>query len=165
MPKSQSKKISGEKTFQYYDPLWSPEKPRKPKKKFTRKLFPECDLQFEMDLGPLGPLGPIPSYFPSRAELERGFMSPFESPSETTKIYPWKFKLPEEKYNKERCEKIRIDCAGLAEAGAIQKWQTKIKVLNRAGDLIASDEWLATYGDTTLELLGARPWHFPIKII
>lgn len=164
MPKSKSKKICGEKSCQYYDPLWSPEKRRKPKKKFTRKLFPECDLQFKMDLGPLGPVGPIPSYFPSRAELERGFVSPFET-FETTKIYPWKFKLPEEKYSKERCEKIRIDCDGLTEDGAIQKWQTKIKVLNRAGELIASKEWLDAYGEKTLESLGARPWHFPIKII
>lgn len=159
MPKSKSKKISGESSSKYYDPLWSPEKP---KKKITRKLFPESDLQFNME--DLGPKGPIPAFYPSMHQLERGFMDPLE-PESGNKVYPWEFKAPEVENGAKRCAKLRLECEGLAEPGAIEKWQKKIKVLHKEGQVLASKEWLAKYGEKTLEVLDTRPWHFPIKIV
>ena len=161
MPKSKAKKISGERASQYYDPLWSPEK----KKKITRKLPESPELQFKME--DLGPKGPIPKYFPTMLEFQRDFKSVL-GPVEVGgngKPYPWAFEAPKGEESKERCLQLRRDCEGLAEPGAVEKWQKKIKVLNKEGQVFASKEWLAKYGETTLEKLNSRPWHFPIKIV
>ena len=162
MPKSKAKKISGDKASQFYDPLWSPEKP---KKKITRKLFPECDLQFKMD--DLIPKGPVPAFYPSMSQLERDFVSPLE-PVEVGgngKPYPWEFKAPEVENGAKRCAKFRRECESIAEPGAVEKWQKKINALHKEGQVLASKEWLAKYGETTLEVLDTRPFHFPIKIV
>ena len=166
MPKSKPRSACAKnKTKNYFDPLWSPEKksPKKVRKRIERKLVFDSELQFEME--DLGPKGPVPKYFPTSYELARGFTSPLEGSSGSQVCYPWVFEAPAVENGAKRCAKFRRECEGLTETGAIQKWQKKIEVLNKEGQLFASPEWLAKYGDKTLEVLDTRPWHFPIKIV